>query len=82
MDEDDDPFRSFCTNVDNATASLKFNLNSLCEVNPEIAPGELDTAGLFGVDACVATNQSQDLTLELIVSDFTEQCDVPLMNGL
>ena len=79
MDEDDDPFRSLCTDVDDSIADLEFNLDQLRQINPELAPDELDAAGLIDIDACIATNQSQALTVEEIVSDFTEECDVPLM---
>ena len=78
-DEDDDPSRSLCTAVDDSIADLEFNLDQLRQINPELAPDELDAAGLIDIDACIATNQSQALTVEEIVSDFTEECDVPLM---
>lgn len=62
VDEDDYPFRSLCTYVDDSIADLEFNLDQLRQINPELAPGELDEAGLIGIDACISTNQSQALT--------------------
>ena len=79
VDEDDDPFRSLCTDVDDSIADLEFNLDQLRQINPELAPDELDAAGLVDIDACIATNQSQAVTVEEMVSDFTEEYDVPLM---
>ena len=62
MDEDYYPFGSLCTDVDDSVADLEFNLDRLLQVNPELAPGELDAAGLIGIDACISMNQLQALT--------------------
>ena len=44
VDEDDDPFRSLCTDVDDSIADLEFNLDQLRQINPELAPDELDAS--------------------------------------
>lgn len=75
VDESDDPFRSLSTDVDDSIGELEFDLDQLRQINHELAPDDLDAAGLIGFDTDVATNSSQPLTVEEIVNEVTEVCN-------
>lgn len=76
QDESDDPFSSL---DDDSLADLDFNLEQLKQISPESVPAEIDASDLIEVDNDVATNCSQPLSVEEIVSDLTQpDTDVPL----
>ena len=62
MDENVDTFKEVLCNDDGLLVGLEFDLNQLCEVNPELAPANLSANELADIDADIATNNSQPLT--------------------
>ena len=73
MDENDDTLKEVLCNDDDPIDELEFDLNQLREVNPELASACLNSNELVEIDADIATNNSQPLTVEEIVNDLNNE---------
>ena len=72
-DENNDPFKEVLCNDEDRIGELEFDLNHLCEVNPELALANLNTSELIDIDVDIATNNSQSLTVEEIVNELNNE---------
>lgn len=55
-DENNDPFKEVLCNDEDPISELEFDLNHLCEVNPELALANLNSNKLIDIDVDIATN--------------------------
>ena len=55
-DENNDPFKEVLCNDEDPIGELEFDLNHLCEVNPELALANLNSNKLIDIDVDIATN--------------------------
>ena len=73
MYENDDSFKGILCNDDDPIGDLEFDFNQLRQVNPELNFVNLDANDLVDIDADIASNNSQPLTVEEIVNDLNNE---------
>ena len=73
MDENQDPFKEVLCNDSDPIGELEFDLNQLCEVNPELASANLNENELVDIVADIVTKNSQLLTVEEIVNNLNNE---------
>ena len=71
--------KSIANDDDDAVGELEFDLTN--SVKSELAPDGLDKRGLIDIDADVATNNGQPLTVEEIVNEYRDASLAELTNG-
>ena len=70
MYENNDSFKGILCNDDDPIGDLEFDFNQLRYVNPELNFANFDANDLVDIDADIASNNSQPLTVEEIVNDL------------
>ena len=75
------PFKDIANNNDDAVGELQFDLIELCEVNPELALGDLDADGLINIDVRTLTNSARPLAEKENVNEYSDKPPAEVADG-